>query len=149
MGEWVGLNIFTYFVEECSGSEACVASFLGPAGHGFEGISRDKSEKTGPVLWHAMQQLSLGEWWAGLSRRLIMVLHFVFKRLHGTPHVIAWSKTLFHPIQIVNIEHKAIIKSLLLWVCLAAIGEKPTANLYMVLLRASWSWDVRPEVRHC
>jgi hypothetical protein len=33
----VGLNILTYFVEECSGSEAFMALFLGPAGQALRG----------------------------------------------------------------------------------------------------------------
>jgi hypothetical protein len=54
----VGLNILTYFVEECSGGEACMALFHGPAGQGFEGISRTmRVERPGQCC--AMQQLRL------------------------------------------------------------------------------------------
>jgi hypothetical protein len=74
----VGLNILTYFVEECSGSEACMALFLGPAGQRFEGINQ----------CCAMQQLSLEQ---AVPKRVSVVdcplglaSHFVFKRLHGT-----------------------------------------------------------------
>jgi hypothetical protein len=73
----VGLNILTYFVDE--------------------------SGKTGPVmpvLCNAAAELGAGSAkkseCGGLSPRLIMVLHFAFKRLHGT--LIVRSKTLFHPI---------------------------------------------------
>jgi hypothetical protein len=44
-GGGIGLNNLTYFVQECSGSEACLALFIGPAGQGFEGISRTREWK--------------------------------------------------------------------------------------------------------
>jgi hypothetical protein len=61
-GGGVGLNILTYFVEECSGSEACMALFLGPGGQGFEEISRTGQECAwveSPGQCCSMQQLSL------------------------------------------------------------------------------------------
>jgi hypothetical protein len=43
-GDWPKYLYRTYFVEECSVSEACMALFLGPAGQGFEGISQTGQE---------------------------------------------------------------------------------------------------------
>jgi hypothetical protein len=83
-------------VEECSGSETCMALFLGPAWQGFEGISRTRERKdwasamtcdacnaAAELRAGSAKKSECGGWGCPLTSSF-MVFHFVFKRLHGT-----------------------------------------------------------------